>query len=45
MRTVFYCIASIVTFGLLVASCEAGRLNTELARAGIGHCASFDCWE
>ncbi len=45
MRATFITIFFFLTFGLLVASCEAGRLNTELARMGVADCDTFDCWE
>jgi len=45
MRTTFLSIYFFITFGLLVASCEAGRINTELARMGVAECGVHDCWE
>lgn len=45
MRDAILCVVFFIYFGLQCASCMAGDLNTELARVGIGECATHDCWE
>jgi hypothetical protein len=45
MRITLCAIAAALLTGLMVAACEAGRLNTELARLGAVECATYDCWE